>query len=105
MPSRASYSYVFKDHTSPSPSPSERDMNVEDESDRKAIIMAAQLSRIVCRKMEVDAYTLLQKTLNQWPTLDSHGLSKFLRELGSVLLTLRWRVSWWTLLGDVGLKP
>lgn len=79
-------------------------MNVEGVSDREAIVMAAQLSRIICRKLEVDAYSHLQKALNAWSSLPPENLSSFVREFGLVLLTLRWRVSWWTLLGDGGVE-
>ena len=80
-------------------------MDVENAEDRNAIIMAAQLSRIICRKLEVDAYSYLQQALNQWSALQPCELLRFVHELGRVLLTLRWRVSWWTLLGDGGLTP
>ncbi|KAK5174249.1 uncharacterized protein LTR77_001329 [Saxophila tyrrhenica] len=100
MPSRASYSYVRRGQSS-----TEEDMDVEDSTDRAVVIMAAQLSRIVCRKLEVSAYSYLQKVLNEWSTLSASEVQKFVRELGLVLLTLRWRISWWTLLGDGGNTP
>jgi hypothetical protein len=105
MPSRATYSYVYHRHDIDSSSQSgEEDMNVEDKIDRDVIVMTAQLSRIVCRKLEVDAYSHLQRGLNGWSSLPPNELIKFVRELGLILLTLRWRVSWWTLLGDGGVE-
>ena len=106
MPSRARYSYVPRRQRYLSNATlAETAMDVEDATDRQAIVMAAQLSRIVCRKLEVEAYCHLQRVLNQWSSLEPNEVVKFVRELGLVLLTLRWRVSWWTLLGDGGTTP
>lgn len=80
-------------------------MDVEDEHDREVIIIAAQLSRVVCRKLDVEAYAHLQRALNEWTSMPSEEMLKFARELGLVLLTLRWRVSWWELLGHGGHDP
>jgi hypothetical protein len=102
MPSRATFSYVpIRHRFLPSDLP-EQDMNVEDPAEREDIMLAAYLSRIICRKLEIDAYSLLQKTLNQMSSIEPESMVQFIRELGLVLLTLRWRVSWWTVLGDGG---
>ena len=105
MPSRASYSYIPRDQRGGMGDTTENVMDVEDAADRKAIIMAAQLSRIVCRKLEVEAYSYLQRALNEWSSFSSTEMLRFARELGHVLLTLRWRVSWWELLGNGGAVP
>ena len=102
MPSRASYSYVPRRQRYLPAALSETDMDVENMIDRDTIVMAAQLSRIVCRKLEVEAYCHLQKVLNQWLSLKPNEIAKFVRELGLILLTLRWRVSLRTLLNDEG---
>lgn len=104
MPSRASYSYIWRtEHAFEDRE--EEPMDVELDHDRETITMASQLSRIVCRKLEVDAYAHLQKVLNSWSTMPAADLARFARQLGLVLLTLRWRVSWWNLLGSGGDTP
>jgi len=102
MPSRASYYYVPKPQRYLQGNQPDRLMDVEDEEDRENIILAAQLSRIVCRMLEIDAYRQLQTTLNKFFSLKPEETIKFVRELGKILLTLRWRVSWWTVLGGGG---
>jgi len=102
MPSRASYAFVSLDDGTP-----DRLMDVQDPADRTEILLAAQLSRIFCRKLEVDGYRLLQNVLNKnkWDEVPHDLFIKFVSQLGQILLTLRWRVSWWELLGDSGAKP
>jgi hypothetical protein len=105
MPSRATYSYVpIRHRFLPNDLP-DRAMDIENPAEKEDIMLAAHLSRIICRKLEVDAYSLLQRTLNQLSSLETEDIVKFVRELGLVLLTLRWRVSWWTMLGDGGKAP
>jgi hypothetical protein len=100
MPSRASYDFVPL-----TTSGTETPMNVEDPQDRLEILVAAQLSRIVCRKLEVEGFKHLQACLNNWTNRSPEDSEKFVFEFGQVLLTLRWRVSWWELLGDGGTQP
>ncbi|KAK2775499.1 hypothetical protein FQN53_003112 [Emmonsiellopsis sp. PD_33] len=102
MPSRASYDFV-----SASPSHTSRPMDVHNPDDQTDIILAAQLSRIFCRKLEVDGYRALQNSLNKnkWDTVPYDTFINFVSQLGQILLTLRWRVSWWELLGDGGKTP
>lgn len=95
MPSRASYSIV-----SLAEGVSNRPMNVEDPDDMKEIVIAAQLSRIICRALEVAAYRFLQKELNTLAKKSNEEAERFVQELGQILLTLRWRISWWQILGD-----
>jgi hypothetical protein len=97
MPSRASYDFVALDGSS-----ADLPMNVEDPDDQENIMIAAQLSRIVCRKLEVAGYETLQKVLNNWSKDPPPNQVQFVHQLGRILLTLRWRVSWWELLGDGG---
>jgi hypothetical protein len=77
-------------------------MDVQDPEDQVEILLAAQLSRIFCRKLEVDGYKALQNVLNKnkWDELPHEAFTRFVTQLGRILLTLRWRVSWWELLGD-----
>ena len=78
----------------------DRDMDVEDADDRAEILIAAQLSRIICRKLEIDGYKALQSAINKLRFKTSTEVHKFVHELGQLLVTLRWRMSWWELLGD-----
>jgi hypothetical protein len=82
-------------------------MDVRKPEHRREILLAAQLSRIFCRKLEVDGYRALQNALNKnkWDEAPLDVFLKFVSQLGQILLTLRWRVSWWELLGDGGRKP
>lgn len=100
MPSRASYYFVSKDGRAP-----DRPMNVENPEDQVNILIAAQLSRIVCRKLEVAGFKALQNALNKWATDPPEDSEVFVAQLGHVLLTLRWRVSWWKEKGDGGTLP
>ncbi|KLJ12586.1 hypothetical protein EMPG_12372 [Blastomyces silverae] len=102
MPSRASYDFVPI-----SDDQADRPMDVHDPEDCVDILLAAQLSRIFCRKLEVDGYRALQNALNKnkWDSVPYDTFIKFVSQLGQILLTLRWRVSWWELLGDGGTTP
>lgn len=95
MPSRASYDIVSLVEGVP-----DRPIDVEDPEDKKEILIAAQLSRIICRALEVAAFRFLQKELNNLAKKSNEDGEKFVLELGQILLTLRWRISWWRVLGD-----
>lgn len=97
MPSRASYDVV----------PlvtglSEHPLDPENEQDRQEILIAAQISRIVCRKLEIDGYQALQSEINKMRSSNStyESRTNAVSKLGKILLSLRWRMSWWKLLGD-----
>ncbi|PGH17935.1 hypothetical protein AJ79_00834 [Helicocarpus griseus UAMH5409] len=102
MPSRASYDFVPISDGQP-----DRPMDVHNPEDYIDILLAAQLSRIFCRKLEVDGYRALQNALNKnkWDSVPYDSFIKFVSQLGQILLTLRWRVSWWEQLGDGGTTP
>ncbi|PGH35843.1 hypothetical protein GX50_01301 [[Emmonsia] crescens] len=102
MPSRASYDFVPVSNDQ-----ANRPMDVHNPEDCIDILLAAQLSRIFCRKLEVDGYRALQNALNKnkWDSVSYDSFIKFVSQLGQILLTLRWRVSWWELLGDGGTTP
>lgn len=102
MPSRASYSFVSLD--------GEHDdqlMDVSSAQDRKDILLAAQLSRIFCRILEVEGFRKLERDFYniKWKRISLDAHLRFLEELGHILLSLRWRVSWWKRLGDGGVQP
>lgn len=97
MPSRASYDIVPLTEGA-----SSRPMNVENSEDQTEILIAAQLSRIICRALEVAAFKYLHKELNRYTkgSKSNDQAEKFVRDLGQLLLTLRWRISWWEIFGD-----
>ncbi|KAB8261895.1 hypothetical protein BDV32DRAFT_120722 [Aspergillus pseudonomiae] len=102
MPSRASYSFVPL-HSGAQ----ERPMDIHNADDRREILLAAQLSRIVCRMLEVEGFRKLERDFYniKWKQISQETHLRFLNELGNILLTLRWRVSWWKRLGDGGQEP
>ncbi|KAL1970727.1 hypothetical protein VTN77DRAFT_4371 [Rasamsonia byssochlamydoides] len=102
MPSRASYSFVSVDGSG-----EDRPMDVNNPEDRKEILLAAQLSRIFCRILEVEGFRKLERDFYniKWKRISLEAHLRFLTELGRILLSLRWRVSWWRRLGDGGVEP
>ncbi|KAJ5278934.1 hypothetical protein N7478_004306 [Penicillium angulare] len=102
MPSRAKYTIVPLDENG-----QERDMDINNPDDRRDILLAAQLSRIVCRMMEVEGFRKLERDFYniKWKQISHETHVRFLNELGHILLSLRWRVSWWKQLGDGGKTP
>ncbi|CAG8077989.1 unnamed protein product [Penicillium nalgiovense] len=102
MPSRAKYSFVSLD-----PTGEERTMDINKPEDQREILLAAQLSRIFCRMLEVEGFRKLERDFYniKWKQISHETHVRFLGELGHILLTLRWRVSWWKRLGDGGQNP
>ncbi|KAJ5246103.1 hypothetical protein N7468_001086 [Penicillium chermesinum] len=102
MPSRAKYTFVPLDANG-----QERDMDINSPEDQRDILLAAQLSRIVCRMMEVEGFRKLERDFYniKWKQISHETHIRFLRELGHILLSLRWRVSWWKCLGDGSKTP
>ncbi|KAL3461471.1 hypothetical protein BJX64DRAFT_156298 [Aspergillus heterothallicus] len=102
MPSRASYSFIPIDSED-----AEKPMDVNDPNHQREILLAAQLSRIVCRMLEVEGFRKLERDFYniKWKQISQETHMNFLKELGHILLTLRWRVSWWRRLGDGGVEP
>ncbi|KAJ5142804.1 uncharacterized protein N7515_001591 [Penicillium bovifimosum] len=102
MPSRAKYSFVSLD-----PNEEERTMDINNPEDQREILLAAQLSRIFCRMLEVEGFRKLERDFYniKWKQISHETHVRFLSELGHILLTLRWRVSWWKRLGDGGQSP
>ncbi|PYI06322.1 Zn(II)2Cys6 transcription factor [Aspergillus sclerotiicarbonarius CBS 121057] len=102
MPSRASYSFVPLQSGG-----QEKAMDINNPEDRREILLAAQLSRIICRMLEVEGFRKLERDFYniKWKQISQDTHMRFLSELGHILLTLRWRVSWWRRLGDGGREP
>ncbi|GJC83168.1 hypothetical protein ColLi_06006 [Colletotrichum liriopes] len=101
MPSRASFSYVSKPYYAASGAATEQPINVQDPDEADNLMLAAQLSRIMCRKLEVKAYQHLQRLLHESGAMEDNRVLPFLQSLGRILLTLRWRLSWWTAVPEV----
>jgi hypothetical protein len=77
-------------------------MDIENPDHEPEIIIAAQLARIICRIVEVQAYKKLQKLLNEQRRIKATDQSNnFLIHLGRILQTMRWQISWRkVMLGD-----
>ena len=99
MPSRLTYELVDKG------SGDARMLNVEDSSDQEIIRMAARLSKIVSRTLEIEAFAYLQKQLSDLvikENCSSVDVERLLDNLGKILLPLRWRRAWWKRFGGNG---
>ncbi|KAK1979742.1 hypothetical protein LZ30DRAFT_751215 [Colletotrichum cereale] len=110
MPSRVSFSYVSRPYypvpvaaaaAAAAALAGEQPMNVEDPDEADNLVLAAQLARIMCRKLEVKAYQHLQRLLHESGTMEDDKVSPFLQSLGRILSTLRWRLSWWAAVPEV----
>jgi len=93
MPSRATY-YLVPAHGKGS----RRLLNIEEQQDRKTILLAGSLNRFVCRDVEIKGYSLLQKTLADLlakpGNFDAPKINQLLMQLGKILCALRSRLSW-----------
>ena len=94
MPSRVSYEVSTQD--------GDRPLDPEGLEDSIDILIAAQLSRVICRGIEVAAFQALQKRVNNIPKGSNadQGSKELVRDLGQILIRLRWRVVWWEVFGD-----
>lgn len=77
-------------------------LDIDDQRDQGTIIFAAQLCRIILRALELEAFDALQKSVNE---LTKGGKSEedirtLIGQLGRTLVSLRWRVSWWAVVGN-----
>ena len=97
MPSRNSY-----DLSPHNTSMLGRALDVEDQQDRDTIVFAAQLCRIVLRALEIEAFDALQKSVNELTKggKSDEDIETLIGQLGGILVSLRWRVSWWAVVGD-----
>ena len=97
MPSRVTYEVVN------TASGASRMLDVEDSEDQGDIRLAAQLSRIISRVLEVAAFEHLQARMTELVMHESKGvvdIERLVDSLGRILLTLRWRMAWWRRFGD-----
>lgn len=95
MPSRNSYFYL------PLNGIYSRPMDVNNEEDESAIRLAVHLCRIILRALEVNAFRTLQKEVNDLPKnkFSDTELEALARNLVKILFSLRWRISWWAVVG------
>lgn len=101
MPSRATYSYVPLPHRhAKQDSLSGRNIDPEAAHEEKYLVCAANLARIIARKIEVEAYTHLQTRCHNANQLSDVDLNRLLQIIGLLLVSLRWRHAWWGILGD-----
>ena len=77
-------------------------LDIEDQKDRGTIIFAAQLCRIILRALEIEAFDALQKSVNELTKggKSDEDIEISIDQLGRILISLRWRVSWWAVFGD-----
>ncbi|KAL2838643.1 hypothetical protein BJY01DRAFT_250882 [Aspergillus pseudoustus] len=101
MPSRFRYSLIPVSDKQP-----ERELTIDIGQDQPDILLAAQLSRIIRRMVEVEGFRRLERKLYniKWKQMTHENQLSFLSDLGRILFTLRWRLSWWKLFGDGGSK-
>ncbi len=95
MPSRNSYFLLPLNGTSSRP------MDVDDKADESAIRLAVHLCRIVLRALEVNAFKTLQKEVNDLPKnkFSNAAIESLAQNLVKILFSLRWRISWWAVVG------
>ncbi|KAL8763660.1 MAG: hypothetical protein Q9184_000555 [Pyrenodesmia sp. 2 TL-2023] len=84
-----------------------RQLNPEHEEDATTIFVASQLARIVCRAVELLAFSWLQKELNGITQGQKGGtdVSDLVQQLGRTLLNLRRRLSWWEVIETESSEP
>ncbi|KAK4692592.1 hypothetical protein P7C71_g4645, partial [Lecanoromycetidae sp. Uapishka_2] len=101
-PSRNTYLVLSLNSENPA-----RPLDVEKAKDREFILFAIELSRIVLRALELQLFQTLQKELNELPksTKSDVDITTLLKQLGGLLISLRWRMSWWAASGDCSTHP
>ena len=77
-------------------------LDVEDQQGRSTIVFAVQLSRIILRALEIEAFEALQKSVNELIKggKSDADIETLIGQLGQILASLRWRISWWAVVGD-----
>ena len=65
-------------------------------------MFAVQLCRIILRALEVEAFEALQKSVNELIKggKSDADIETLIGQLGRTLMSLRWRISWWSVIGD-----
>lgn len=95
MPSRNSYDHLPLDGAGYA-----RPLNIYNEQDVENLLLAVQITRIILRALELEAYGGLQRSINEFHKLKDDGAMKLLNgQLGRLVLSLRWRIAWWASFG------
>ena len=95
MPSRNSYYHLSLDRAGYA-----QPLNIYNVQDVECLLFAVQLTRIILRALELEAYAALQRSISEFPKLKDDAAMKLLNgQLGSLLLSLRWRIAWWASFG------
>lgn len=95
MPSRNSYDHLPLDGAGYA-----RPLNIYNEQDVEYLLSAVQITRIILRALELEAYADLQRSISEVPKLKDDTAMKLLNsQLGRLLLSLRWRIGWWASFG------
>ena len=89
MPSRVTYSLIAKSDGQ------RRILDPDSVEDQPLIIAAAQMGRIISRRLELAGFDKLEDDL-----IKNHNSLALCTRLAHILLSLRWRLSWWALLGS-----
>ena len=73
-----------------------RPLNIYNDQDVQSILFAAQINRIILRALELEAYGALQRSINEFHKLKDDAALKLLNgQLARLILSLRWRMTWW----------
>ena len=95
MPSRNSYDHLPLDGAGYA-----RPLNIYNEGDVEDLIFAAQITRIILRALELEAYASLQRSIKDLSKLKDDAAMKQLNDqLGRLLCSLRFRIAWWASFG------
>lgn len=96
MPSRNMYHVLHLNSKQPA-----RTLDIDNNNDKEFILFAISLSRIVLRALELRLFQSLQKELNELPksSKSDADVAVLLGQIGQLLISLRWRISWWTTIG------
>ena len=95
MPSRNGYDHLPLDGTGYA-----RPLNIYHEQDVKNLLFAAQITRVILRAVELEAYAGLQRSINELPKLkDDAAMKRLNDQLGRLLCSLRFRIAWWASFG------
>ena len=95
MPSRNSYDHLPLDGAGYA-----RPLNIYNEEDVENLMFAVQITRIILRALELEAYGGLQRSINEFHKIKDDAAMKLLNgQLGRLVLSLRWRMAWWASFG------
>ena len=75
-------------------------LDIYNGQDVESILFAVQITRIILRALELEAYSALQRYINEFHKLKDDVALKLLNgQLARLILSLRWRMAWWASFG------